>query len=234
MKLLLFTVLLWFNGFSAIGTDQLYSDTEQVIMDKALESVYARYDANQYRFVLSKQWIPGGLLSIKPDHIRSVELEGTLRQYATFQVRYLEAGKASTAEIQLKVEAEQILPVLKARKSQGEVLSEEDFHNQWVQINPERDQPITSSKRLSGKTLLRTLNAGQPVMAGEISSPFIVEAGEPVDLIFYHQSIRVLLKCDARQNGTEGEEIQIYCKETRKKYAGEVKSPGVVQWKKTL
>lgn len=221
--------------FSTAG--QAYSiandETKQFIIEKAQESIESKYDTEEYRFTLSARWIPGSLLKTRPENVRSVKLKGAVEQYTKFEVQYQYGNKTERAEIQLKVEAEIKLPVPNHRMSSGETIKAEDLSSRWVSVRMGRDAPVQQQQMLIGKTLRRTVNAGQPIEKSEISSPLLVEAGEDVDLIFTEFGIQIVLTCEARQNGAIHEEIQIYCKETRNKYLGKVNGPGEALWQKT-
>ncbi|MTI86462.1 MAG: flagellar basal body P-ring formation protein FlgA [Balneolaceae bacterium] len=211
-----------------------FNDTKEVIIEKARESVENHYSPEQYRFNISARWIPGSLLKSDPEHVKSVELKGVLKEYSTFEVIYRrENGKVHDVEIQLLIEAQQKLPVLHERLISGTVLKAEDFGIRWVPVRVSRDKPISDIRKLEGKTLRRMVNAGEPVYSSEVSLPYLVKAGEEVELIFNEQGIQIELKCESRQSGSRNEEVKIYCKETRKKYLGKIIGPGVVEWLKT-
>lgn len=209
------------------------ADTRQIILDKALESLQANYDEEYFRFELSARWIPGSLLNADPKNIQRIELKGAISQYTNFEVTYVRRNEIRSKEIQLKVDAQQKLPVSNHRIISGEVLETRDFDLRWVPIVVGRDHLVQDINELAGKTLKKTLNAGEAVSPSVISSGFLVKAGDEVDLIYIEYGIQIVLGCEARQNGSKGEDIQIYCKETRNKYLGRIERPGVAQWQKT-
>ncbi len=208
-------------------------ETRQVIIEKAQESIESLFDPEEYRFTLSARWMPGSLLKAEPKHVRSVKLQGSVEKYTNFEVLYLDGNTIEQVEIQVKVEAEQKLPVPSQRMMSGQTIEPEDITFRWVPVRMGRDKPVRKIEELAGKTLRRTVNPGQPIHHSEISTPFLVEAGEDVDLIFTEFGIEIILTCEARQSGSIDEEIQIYCKETRNKYLGKIKSPGEALWQKT-
>jgi flagella basal body P-ring formation protein FlgA len=217
-----------------LGGEKAINDTREVIIEMATESLMANYDAKYYRFELSARWIPGSLLHADPTHIERVQLQGAVAQYTKFVVAYKRHNQIRTQQIQLKVEAKQKLPVSNHRLISGKILKAEDFDWRWVPFVVGREHPINDIKELAGKTLRQMLQAGEPVFPSAISAPFLVEAGEDVELIYTEHGIQIVLGCEARQSGSKGEDISIYCKETRKKYLGRIESPGVAQWQKTL
>lgn len=208
-------------------------ETRQVIIEKAQESIESIFDSEEYRFTLSARWIPGSLLKVQPEHIGSVKLQGKVEPYTNFEVLYRDGNTVEQAQIQLKVEAEQKLPVPNQRMMSGQTIEPGDLSWRWVEVRMGRDEPVRNMEELTGKTLRRTVNPGQPIYYSEISTPFLVEAGEDVDLIFTEFGIQITLTCEARQSGAIDEEIQIYCKEIRNKYLGKVSGPGEALWQKT-
>lgn len=209
------------------------SGTREVILEKALETLYTRYDRDEYRFGVTARWIPGSLLGLKPEKIRTVEPDGAIERHTNFTVTYAEHNRYRQTGIQLSIDIEQKLPVARHRVQSGEVIKAEDLIWQWVSLAQSKGQLETNMETLIGKTLRRTLLQGQPVRRNEISEKYLVEAGDLVQLIFDEHGIRVVLTAEARQGGEKGDEIQLYSNETRKKYLGRVISPGVVKWQKT-
>jgi flagella basal body P-ring formation protein FlgA len=215
------------------GNESGMGDTRQVIIDKAMESIHVQYDEESYRFEISARWIPGSLLKADPSAIQSVQLEGRLSKYSNFEVVYEFRNRTESTEIQLLVETEQYLPVLAQRLTGGQKLTHDLFDWRWVPVNLERDEVIDSIERLSGSTLRRTVNAGQPIEASFISTPLMIRAGEEVDMLYSGDGIDIIMTCEARKDGALTEEIQIYCKETRRKYLARVTGQGEATWIKT-
>lgn len=229
-------LIFFFCTFSVTGLAypvSVNNETREVIIEKAQESIESTFDPEEYRFTLSTRWIPGSLLKAAPTSVKSVKLQGAVEQYSKFEVLYIDGNKVEQVQIQLKVETEQWLPVLNNRMKAGESLEEGDISMRWVPVRMGRDEPVRNKEEIIGKTLRRMVNAGQLIQYSEISSPFLVEAGEEVDLLFSEYGIQIVLTCEARQDGAINDEIQIYCKETRNKYLGKVKGPGSAQWQKT-
>lgn len=208
-------------------------DAREVLIEKALQTLEAKFDPEEYQFTISPRWIPSSLLEADAQQIQSVKLQGGVLRYTKFEVFYKSSGREQRVEIQFKVEAEQKLPVLSHRLQSGEVIEPADVQHQWAVIDLGREKPIQKAEYLVGKTLRRTMRAGQPVLNSHVSSAYAVEAGDTVTLLFSEYGIQIKMACEARQHGAIGEEIQIYCKETRNKYLGKISSPGEATWQKT-
>lgn len=213
---------------------QSTTDTRERIVKRALEALNSFHDPESYRFSITPRWIPGSLERIDADKITSVEPEGNVERYTNFTVTYRERGRKHTANIQLMVETERMLPVASERIMSGTELKSSTLTMRWVSVPYDRGQLVEQMDEIEGKTLRRTLSDGQPIRYADISSEFLVEAGERVEMIYEQNGLRIVIEGEARQSGAQDDEITIYNKETRKRYLGKVSSPGVVIWKGTL
>ena len=213
---------------------EVSSDTRRVIVEKAKSAIEEIYDMDQYRFSLSPRWIPGSLQRINSGNIRSVVPESGVERFTNFKVSYMEHSRLKTAQVQLLVETERKLPVASRRIGAGEVVTEDDLDLRWVSVPYDRGQLVDRMEELSGKTIRRTLNNGEPIRHADVTTEYLVEAGDTIRLIFEQNGLRIEMEVEARQSGAQDEEITIYNKETRKRYLGKVSGPGVALWKQTL
>ncbi len=212
----------------------LESGTREVIIRKALESINKSHDPEKYRFSVTPRWIPGSLEKVDAAKITSVEPEGNVERYTNFTVTYRDRGRTQTQNVQLMVETERMLPVANERIMSGDVLEETSLELRWVSVPYDRGQLVEQVDEIEGKTLRRTLSDGQPIRYADISSDYLVEAGDTVEMIYEQNGLRIVIEGEARQSGAQDDEITIYNKETRKRYLGKISSPGVVLWKGTL
>lgn len=212
----------------------LESGTREVIIRKALESINQSHDPETYRFSVTPRWIPGSLEKVDAAKITSVEPEGNVERYTNFTVTYRDRGQTQKQNVQLMVETERMLPVANERIMSGDVLEETSLELRWVSVPYDRGQLVEQIDEIEGKTLRRTLSDGQPIRYADISSEYLVEAGDTVEMIYEQNGLRIVIEGEARQSGAQDDEITIYNKETRKRYLGKISSPGVVLWKGTL
>lgn len=226
-------LLILLTGLFLIQPDITMPDAEEVILNKAEEVIYQQTQNEYIRFELSARWIPGSLRSLNGNNIETVKPVGALQKYTSFEVSFIEFGERKSAEVQLQIEAEQKVPVLIERKARGESINETDVEMRWVNVDMNRDNPVQDLQSLKGKTLRRSLTAGQFIDQNDIGASFLIEAGDSVEMIYQQHGLQVLLSCESRQEGAGGDEIQIYCKETRKKYLAVITGSGEVQWLKT-
>ena len=231
--------LLVFVGLGSIsaqaGTDILNNnDTKSFIVEQAREQLEVHFSTGTYRFDVQVRWIPDRLLKQSPEQISRIQLHGQIRRYTNFKVVYNYRGNRKDVEIQLKVKAEQKLPVVTDRLRKGDKLEEKNLAYQWVSISQSGESYYTSTEELIGKTLRRTLLSGQPIRKSYVSRDLIIKAGDQVRVFIKRSGIQVQVSGEAREDGAKGDRIKIFSNETNRKYVGEVLRPGVIQWKSTL
>lgn len=207
---------------------------KDVILDKAYEALLTHFDEQNYRFRLDVRWMPRSLMQASPEHILSVEMVGEAERYTRFDVAFTERGRRQTSQIQLLIELEKRMPVASRRIMYGEKLDTKNTEYRWVSIPDDRGQLVADSELIIGKTVRRTLAAGQPVRHTDIASEFLIQTGDEVTLVFEEHGIRIELTAQARQDGAEGDLIKLYNEKTRTRYLGSVMGRDVVQWRKTL
>lgn len=216
-----------------ISAAEAGSDTRELIVKKALIAIEEIYDTNLYRFSLSPRWIPGSLQRINPRHIKTVMPEGSVERFTNFTVSYMERNHLRTAQVQLLVETERKLPVANRRISSGEVIAARDIDLRWVSVPYDRGQLVEQLEELSGKTIRRTLSVGEPVRHADVTTEYLIEAGDTIRMIFEQNGLRIEMEVEARQSGAQDEEISMYNKENRKRYLGRVSGPGIALWTET-
>lgn len=230
--------LLVFIGLGVVparaNMDTSDDEMKSFLIKQAHEQLERHYSAVEYRFEIQPRWIPNQLLKQSPTQIKSVQLSGQIRRYTNFEVVYINRGNRNRAEIQLKVKAEQKLPVVTDRVRKGAKLEEDVLSYQWVSITQRGESYFASTKELIGKTLRRTLLPGQPIRKSFVSRDLIIKAGDEVRVFIKRRGIQVQVSGEAREDGAKGDRINIFSNETNRKYVGEVLRPGVIQWKSTL
>lgn len=218
-------------------TDHSFEETEETreaILQKAKVSLQSRFNEDHHRFEIKARWIPGSLLNIAPENIVDVLPAGSIERNTIFDVTYINRLQYETVQVQLIVDTEYKIPVAVSRIMAGEKLNTENLELKWIPVPYNRTQWVDSIEELQGKTLRRSLAPGQPVRQIDITTDYIVHAGDPVTMIYEENGIHIGIKSEARENGSMGDEIKIFCNETRKRYVGKVQSPGTVIWQKTL
>lgn len=222
----LFLILAW----SHEGPEEA---TKSKILELATVSLEQHLDASEYRFELEARWIPGSLLQSNPEQIFSVSVDGNIEEYTRFKVHHQTRRGRQVSNIQLKIKAEQLVPVAIDRIQSNTMLSLADFDLRWTNVRLGKDRYVAALTELNGKSIRRNILPGQPVLVHEISNPILVSPGDEIRMRYEAGTITLALNCESRQSGAAGEEIQIYCSETRKKYTVEIISTGEVQWLRT-
>ena len=204
------------------------------VLELARQTLSNHFDDERYRYSLSIRWIPGSLVQLSEESILSVELVGEVERYTNFEVAYQQAGSVQTIQVQLALDIEKKLPVANRRIMYGEVLDSNSLNYRWISVSVNKGRLVESKNVLIGKTLRRTLTAGQPVRYADIASEFVIYAGDDVTLLFEKDGILIAITAQARQDGEMDEVITIYSNETRTRYLGRITNPGIAKWKKTL
>lgn len=207
--------------------------TKSRILELAALNLEQHLDMNTYRFELEAKWIPGSLLESSPDRIISVKIEGNIEEYTRFTVIHRTQSGREANVIQLKIDAEQLVPVALTRLTSNTDLNVSDFDLRWTPVRIGKDRFVEDLVSLQGKSIRRSLQPGEPVRQHEISDPIIISAGDNIYMNYTAGTISLSLNCESRQSGALGDEIQIYCIETRKKYTAKIISSGEVQWLRT-
>lgn len=210
------------------------TDIVDYITEKALDELYQNSVDSLYRFSVTPRWLPGTLTRSTPDDIIDLQLKSNIERYTVFEVAYLHRNRRQTVEIQLSVDIERQLPVASDRIMNGDMIDERDIEMRWISVSHDRGQLVGKQEELIGKTMRRTLVPGQPIRYADISSDFLIEAGDQVQLIFESDGIQIQIAVEARQSGAQDEEISFYSNETRKRYQGKITGPGEAIWTKTI
>lgn len=208
------------------------TEAEALVHEKAEECISTSFEGQEIRVDLQTRWMPSVLRKASPEDIESVRAEQIRIPLSTFKVVYREHGERKEKEVQLKVDLQLKAPVTAQRITAGNRIGEEDLRMSWITVNRSEDL-ITDLSEVTGKVLRKTLNAGSAIHRSVLSTRLKVVAGEALNLLYARNGLQITMLCEARQSGAEGEEIPIYCKETRKKYVGRITGPGEALWIQT-
>ncbi len=206
----------------------------QIILEEAQKALTQHHDTNRYRFFVEPGWIPGSLTRISEEAIVSVTPTTEPERHTTFRVRYLDGNRHREADVQLRLTIETKVPVTAERIPAGTRINTGLLVLRWVEVSRDRGQLVMDADELEGMTLRRTLAMGEPVRRSDITTDYLVKAGDTVDVIFFDDGMQIILSATARQNGAENEDIRVYSEQTRRTYLATVRSPGEVEWKRTL
>lgn len=204
------------------------------ILKLAQESLESQNVQDSYRFGVSPRWVPGSLAAMPKDAIIDVVIQGSVERFTNFEVTYLSGSRRRQAQVQLQVDMEHLVPVVRERLDAGKEVRRDHLDQRWVPVPRDRGQLVTDPAEIEGKTIRRTLASGEPIRRADISTEYVVEAGDAVTLTFRNDGMSIELIVVARQNGSVEDDIRLYSDETRRTYLGTVTGPGSVDWKRTL
>ncbi len=207
--------------------------TKHKVLELAAINLADHLDPERYQIELSVKWIPNSVLQVGPHNIRAVTAIGTIREYTRFNLIYQTRAGRSSTQIQLKIKAEQYVLVATERIKRNELADSSMFHYKWVKIKLGRDQFVYDLAELNNKSIRKNLLPGQAIRVQELSKKVVINPGDAVTMRYSKGFIKLALSCEARQSGAKGEQIGIYCQETRKKYDVKIIGKGEVQWVKT-
>ncbi|MCR4438130.1 MAG: flagellar basal body P-ring formation chaperone FlgA [bacterium] len=117
--------------------------------------------------------------------------------------------------------------VTRRRLDRNEMLSVAEVGLERRELTQIRGTPVCSLAEVLGKRTRRIVSAGQVLRREDIELPPVVRRGEVVTLLMTTKNLSVSLKVTALQDGAMGERIAVRS-EDGKRYAAEVKEPGLV------
>ncbi len=205
-----------------------------LILEMAERALEQRHDPDRYRFSAEPRWIPRNLAQLPEKAVLRVVPRSEPGRHTTFTVRYLDGNRERESDIQLRLTMETRVPVAAERIPAGTQIEPGHLVIQWVETNRDRGQLVTDPGEITGMTIRRTLALGEPIRRSDLTTDYLVEAGETVNLVFSGGGIQIELVAVARQNGAADEDIRVYSEETRRTYLATVSKPGTVVWKRTL
>jgi flagella basal body P-ring formation protein FlgA len=110
----------------------------------------------------------------------------------------------------------------------GAVITAADVELQEVASVPSstsRRSPIVSLEKLIGMEARSSIQSGQIIWTDQIQAPLLVKRGETITVVSQGGGIRVRTTARARQDGAQGELVQVETLETRERYDARVTGP---------
>lgn len=121
------------------------------------------------------------------------------------------------------------VPVLAKRIMGGALIEEGDL--KWVELPQARlaRNAITDASQLIGMAAKRTISAGKPVTANNVSRPKDIAKGQTVMMVLSTPSMRLTTKGKALESGAAGDTIRISNSQTSTVIEGVITGPGQVR-----
>lgn len=111
----------------------------------------------------------------------------------------------------------------------GRVIGPEDVVMREQNISLMQEQVFTDPQQVTGQTLKRRLNAGQPLSASVLDQPVLISRGQGVTLVINHQGIEARTAGEALKQGRKGEMIRVRNSSSQRIVDGIVESAGIVR-----
>lgn len=194
------------------------------------------YGKDTYRFDVSLRYLPDSFRDVTPAQITNIKLSrpGLPSGYAMAEVTFTSHGQAGQGQVQFFVDVWEQLPVPRERIMPNKPLDTLQFKTSWIKMTRLQGNYLKEINSIEGKVSERLLSAGKPVPVSSIHNPPVINFGDNITLEYHDKGIFLRLLCVARQPGSPGERIRVYCKETRKTYIATVINASKVKWEKTL
>lgn len=223
-------------GFLSVGTSVRAQSIKSYIGQQIMNQLESKYPTDSYRFAVDIKWLPQNLLKESRNEINKVAFQGVgmPRDFAIYNVKYIDNGEVRTAHIQAHIKVEEKLPVTLRRLLAGSVIKKSDLTEHWVDITKENESFISQPQKLSGLVVKHIINKGNPILWHELRRVPVINVGDEVSLLYAQNGIRIILSCVARQPGAVGDKIRLFSQQTDKVYIGKVESSAKVIWEKTL
>lgn len=128
-----------------------------------------------------------------------------------------------------KVEVDARLPVLKASKTRGDLVSATDIVWQWQTLGASDRSLVTQTAQLAGKQVVRRIRANQPIKLRQLQVMDWVSAGQQVVIQAGSPGFTARMTGQALENGGEGEAIRVKNLSSGKVISAYPIAPGVVE-----
>jgi flagella basal body P-ring formation protein FlgA len=129
------------------------------------------------------------------------------------------------------------IPVLRQRKSFGEIIQAEDITYIDFPEGRLRSDAITTSEQLIGKALRRTTSADKPLGARDVESEQVVKRNQPIALIYKTDTVEIKDEGIAMQDGAIGDIIKVQNSKSGAEFMARVIAPrtasvsAIMNWK---
>jgi len=108
----------------------------------------------------------------------------------------------------------------------GEVIEERDFEMVWQETTFQKRKVIKIASDAIGRTAIRTLKAGEPLVDNALSTPYAVKAGDAVKLFAKFGEAVVQTSAIAQKNAFKGQTISVRNIDTGKDIMATVSGSG--------
>jgi flagellar basal body P-ring formation protein FlgA len=124
--------------------------------------------------------------------------------------------------VSVEVEAAQMVVVTTRAIPRGALIRPDDVQLAGAEVAAGADDFVTAIDAVIGREVAKTLPAGRPVEAAALRSPLMVRRGEVVTVHSRAAGIRVKTVARAKQDGSEGELVELESIPNRKTFLARV------------
>lgn len=211
---------------SASEISKLREQVRDLIV-RQLRAASRRNDPWQVTFELPEQH-----LQLLRTAVRPPLCEGGAPPWTGSQRFLIYFAPAAKGTVRLSVEAEVTLPkqiAVAARPiERGGIVTAADVEMQYIEQVPGasvRRASIEDLDQLIGKEAVRPIQEGDVIFADHVQAPLLVRRGELITVVARGGGIRVRTQARAREDGAQGDLVQLESLETRERYDAQVIGP---------
>lgn len=136
----------------------------------------------------------------------------------TVTIRFHVNGKAArNMRVSGKVDLFQEVAHTVRSMKRSELINDADIQFLRINVAPHPDRYVMKQQQIAGKKLLSDLGPNQPFRPRDLENPALVKRGDPVTIVFQEDGIRMSTSGEARENGGQGDRIQIINADSRKR-----------------
>ena len=138
----------------------------------------------------------------------------------------MDGEKTITAKpISGRYNEEQALPVLNKRVLNGNVITKDDVVMQFFPATKARQDTVTTSEALLGKSPRHMISPNRPVRVGELTSPAVLKKGATVTMRYLTPYMDISTTGEAQEEGTVGDVIRVRNTDSNKIVRATITSP---------
>lgn len=128
-----------------------------------------------------------------------------------------------------RFEAMLSVPVLSRQLHSGDVIEARDLQMRTMPERLLRKDTITEQAQLIGQSPLRSISAGRPIRAAEVSAPKVVLKGDLVEMKYTTPHMTIRTSGQALEDGAPGQLVRIKNIKSEKAISARVIAAGVVE-----
>lgn len=122
----------------------------------------------------------------------------------------------------------QVAAVLKRAVPRGEILRESDIAIERRPRNDSAADTVTELRAAVGLAVRHQMRAGEALRKSDLAKPELVARGQPVMLIFEGAGMKLSMRAVAKENGTQGDVVNVTNLQSKRTVQGIVTGPSEI------